>query len=93
MFDDNWSITNEEKAYFKDRSAIGRFGFSLCLLFFKKYGYFPKRHIDIPEEAMFYVAGDIGVSADLFSEYDFSGRSAKLHRTEIRDAGCSMACS
>jgi len=39
----------------------------------------------ISEEALFYAASDIGVSADLFSEYDFSGRSAKLHRTEIRE--------
>lgn len=85
MFDDDWSITKEERTYLKDRSAIGRLGFSLCLLFFKKNGYFPKRHVDIPEEALFYVAGDIGISADLFSEYDFLGRSAKLHRTEIRE--------
>lgn len=84
MFDD-WSITNEERTYLKDRFAVGRLGFSLCLLFFKKNGYFPKRHVDIPEDALFYVASDIGVSADLFSEYDFSGRSAKLHRTEIRE--------
>ena len=85
MFDDDWSITNEERTYLKDRSALGRLGFFLCLLFFKKNGYFPKRHINIPEEALLYAAGDIGVSADLFSEYDFSGRSAKLHRTEIRE--------
>ncbi len=85
MFDDDWAITNEERTYLKDRSAVGRLGFFLCLLFFKKNGYFPKRHIDIPEEALFYAADDIGVSTDLFSEYDFSGRSAKLHRTEIRE--------
>lgn len=85
MFDDDWSITNEERTYLKDRSAIGRLGFFLCLLFFKKNGYFPKRHVDVPEKALFYAAGDIGVSVDLFSEYDFSGRSAKLHRAEIRE--------
>jgi TnpA family transposase len=84
LFDDNWSLTHEERTYLKDRSATGRLGFSLCLLFFKKNGYFPKRHVDIPEEALFYAASAIGVSANLFSEYDFLGRSAKLHRTEIR---------
>jgi TnpA family transposase len=85
LFDDDWTITNEERTYLKDRSGVGRLGFLLCLLFFKRNGYFPKRHVDIPEETLFYAADEIGVSADLFSEYDFSGRSAKLHRTEIRE--------
>lgn len=84
MFDD-WTITNEERAYLKDRSSVGRLGFFISLLFFKRNGYFPKRHIDIPEETLFYAADDIGVSADLFYEYNFSGRTAKLHRTEIRE--------
>jgi Tn3 transposase DDE domain/Domain of unknown function (DUF4158) len=85
LLDDDWLITDDDRTHLEDRSAIGRLGFALCLLFFRRNGYFPKRHTDIPEEALFRVASDLGVSEDLFSGYDFSNRSAKLHRTEIRE--------
>ncbi len=42
MVIEHWLLAENELALLKDRTAVGRLGFALCLKFFQQNGYFPK---------------------------------------------------
>ncbi len=58
--------------------------FALCLKFFEMEGRFPDSAEEIPVEVVDFVARQVGVRFDVFGGYDWSGRSWKRHRAEIR---------
>ncbi|MCB8775861.1 DUF4158 domain-containing protein, partial [Escherichia coli] len=46
---------------------------------------FPRAGSDFPHGAAEYVAGQVGVGASALDDYEWSGRTAKRHRAQIRD--------
>ena len=60
-------------------------GFGILLKFFQATGRFPLHRKEISADEIQYVAGQLKVSPTLWSDYDWSGRSIKYHRSEIRE--------
>jgi Domain of unknown function (DUF4158) len=81
-----WTLDEEDVKLLANKSGATRLGFALTLKYFEQEGRFPRRAADIPEAAVGYVAGQAGVTADEFASYDWSGRTVKNHRAQIRAA-------
>jgi hypothetical protein len=81
-----WTLDEEDVRLLANKSGATRLGFALTLKYFEQEGRFPRRAADIPEAVVGYVAGQAGVAAGEFAAYDWSGRTVKNHRAQIRDA-------
>jgi hypothetical protein len=79
-----WTLDEEELALLANKSGATRLGFGLMLKFFELEARFPRRE-DIPRPAVEFMAGQVKVEAALFSSYDWSGRTIKNHRAQVRD--------
>jgi len=79
-----WTLDPEEVALLANKSGATRLGFGLMLKFFELEARFPRRE-DIPRAAVEFMAGQVKVEAELFAAYDWSGRTIKNHRAQVRD--------
>ncbi|WP_406177315.1 DUF4158 domain-containing protein [Streptomyces sp. NBC_00996] len=59
-------------------------GFAVQLKSLTWRGRFPKLRIQLPPDAVEHVAKQVGVLAAELAFYDFTGRTAKRHRSELR---------
>jgi hypothetical protein len=62
-----------------------KISFVLMLKFFELEGRFPQFVEEFPQAAVDHVAGVVKVPAEDLAKYDLSSRSAKGHRTQIRE--------
>ena len=69
-----------------NKSGPARLGFVLMLKSFEPEGRFPQFLEEFPQAAADYVADVVKVPAEDLAKYDLSSRSAKGHRTQIREA-------
>ncbi|MFI0487471.1 Tn3 family transposase [Actinomadura sp. 9N215] len=81
---EGWTLDEDEVGLLANKSGATRLGFALLLKFFELEGRFPRRE-DVPRAAVEYVAEQLKVDAALFAEYDWSGRTIKYHRAQVRD--------
>ncbi|MGH3821654.1 MAG: DUF4158 domain-containing protein [Pseudonocardiaceae bacterium] len=70
-----------------------RLGFAVLLRFYTERGRFPRGRSEIPDIAADYVARQVGVPAAELAFYDWSGRTIKAHRVQIRQALGFRECS
>jgi TnpA family transposase len=56
----------------------------LLLKYFEIEGRFPHRQRDIPQAAVEFMARQVNISAAVFAEYNWRGRTIKYHRATIR---------
>ena len=61
-------------------------GFALLSKFFELEARFPRSAEEVPPPAVDYVAEQVKVAPGEFAAYDWSGRSIKYHRAQVRDA-------
>jgi hypothetical protein len=61
-------------------------GFALLLRFYTEQGRFPRGRSEIPDSAVEYVSRQVDVAASEVAFYDWSGRTIKAHRVQIRRA-------
>ena len=73
QFAKNWLLLPDERALLIDRTAHGRIGIALLLKFFQQKGNFPARRNDIPQEAVSYMADQIGVSPSAWHNLAWGG--------------------
>ena len=59
-------------------------GAALLLKYFQVDGRFPRRQRDVPQAAIAYVAKQLKISPDQYAQYDWQGRTIKMHRAAIR---------
>ncbi|MEV6332937.1 DUF4158 domain-containing protein [Streptomyces sp. NPDC051909] len=78
-----WAATGP---WSQTRPGPTRLGFVLMLKFFELEDRFPQLVEELPPAAVDYVADVVKVSAEDLAKYDLSSRSAKGHRTQIREA-------
>ncbi|TMR20549.1 DUF4158 domain-containing protein [Nonomuraea turkmeniaca] len=79
-----WTLDEEESALLANKSGTTRLGFALMLKFFELEARFPRRE-DTPRAAVDFMAGQVKVEAALFASYDWSGRTIKDHRAQVRE--------
>lgn len=80
----HWTLLSDEHELLANKSGATRLGFALLLKFFQCEGRFPRHCREISADVVAYLAAQVGVSAEIWSEYDFDSRSIKRHRVQIR---------
>ncbi len=78
-----WSLSFADIEFVNAKPAATRLGLAAQLKFFAAYGFFATAAADIPDEAVTYLAEQLGVSNRDLLGYDFSGRSGRRHCAEI----------
>ena len=70
----------------RNKTAASRLGFALLLKYFELEGRFPESREELPQAAVDYVAGLVGVDPSALAKYAWSGRTIEYHRAQIRAA-------
>ena len=70
-----WTLTPADHALVMIKNSGNRLGFAVLLLFYRAYGRFPERAMEIDAEALARVARQLGVEPDHHGEYDTTGRT------------------
>jgi hypothetical protein len=81
-----WTLLEDDTAKLRNKSVANRLGFAMLLKFFEIEARFPEATKEVPTAAVSYVAQQVKVSAEEWAAYDWQGRTATRHRTEIREA-------
>jgi TnpA family transposase len=81
---EHWTLTHDEFELLRNRTDRSRFGFAALLKFFQVEGRFPSSSKEVPTVALDYLADQLGLSREGFTEYDLSGRSGERDRAQIR---------
>ena len=80
-----WQIWPAEQHMIEKKRGATRLGFALLLKFFQIEGRFPGGAIEIPAQAVRFVAEQVGVEATALRDYSWKGRALKYHRAQIRE--------
>src|SRR5262249_8925170 len=81
-----WTLVEADWELVGNKSGATRLGFALLLKFFELEARFPHTAEEIPRAAVDNVARQVQVPAEQLDTYDWSGRSIKYHRVQIREA-------
>lgn len=81
----HFTLSAPERALLGNKSGATRLGFALLLKSFQLEGHFPDHASAVPESVVQFIAAQCGVSALLLEQLDWQGRSARLHRAEVRE--------
>ncbi|MDN5918863.1 MAG: Tn3 family transposase, partial [Pseudonocardia sp.] len=90
---DQFTLGEDELELLRNKTGATRLGFGVVLKFLIWKGRFPRGRGEVPDNAVEHVARQVGVRASEIGFYDWSGRQAKRHRTEIRERLGFRECS
>jgi len=83
-----WTLFPDELALVEGKTGYTRLGFAVMLRFFAEEGRFPRDKHEVPAEVLRFVGEQVGAGPGVGPEgwlrHDWSGRSIKYHRSEIR---------
>lgn len=82
----SWTLVGQDWQLVGNKTGPTRLGFALLLKFFEIEARFPRYGEEIPAQAVAYVAEQVGVPAEEFSQYSWRSRSIEYHRAQIRSA-------
>jgi hypothetical protein len=82
---DHFTLQTDEMALLRHTTDRNRLGFAVLLKCFQYEGRFPQRPQDVPEDIIHYMADQLAIPAEVYTQYDWQGRSIKMHRARIRD--------
>ncbi|MGH3847869.1 MAG: DUF4158 domain-containing protein, partial [Pseudonocardiaceae bacterium] len=81
---EHFTLYPDEHDLLRDKSGVGRLGFSLLLKYLRWKGRFPRGRSELPEGSVEFVAKQVGVAACELGFYDWDGRQIKRHRVQLR---------
>lgn len=82
---ESWTLLDDDRLLLSNKSGSTRLGFAVLLKFFEVEARFPLSAGEVPGAAVRFVAAQLGVAAEEFARYDWSGRTVKYHRAQIRE--------
>ncbi|HEU5379294.1 MAG TPA: DUF4158 domain-containing protein [Ktedonobacteraceae bacterium] len=82
---EHFTLIEEDKDVLENKTGATLLGCALLLKCFEYEGHFPSAKYEIPKSIVDYIARQLKVDANLFPQYDWNGRTIKLHRTQIRE--------
>jgi hypothetical protein len=86
-------LIDKEPELVATKRGAAKIGFALMLRFYTEKGRFPRGRSEIHDDAVEYVARQIGVDRTEIAFHDFTGRTSKAHRAQIRDSLGFRECS
>lgn len=81
---ESWTLAPNDLRLVANKTGATRLGFAVLLKFFELEARFPASSAEVPVEAVDFIGRQIGVPFDVLSGYDWSGRSWKRHRSQVR---------
>ncbi|WP_194909564.1 DUF4158 domain-containing protein [Catenulispora rubra] len=81
---EHWTVLPDEDALLFGRHQDTKLAFALMLKFYTFHGRFPRRRFEFAEEVVEHVAAQLKLPASGFGLYNWSGRTSKEHRKQIR---------
>lgn len=90
---DRWTLVGKEPELVAAKRGAAKIGFALMLRFYTENGRFPRGRSEIHDDAVEYVARQVGVDRTEIAFYDFTGRTSKAHRAQIRESLGFRECS
>ncbi len=82
---EHFTFIPNELSLLGNKTGGTRLGFAVLFKFFQFQARFPNHRNEIPKEVVLYIAKQINLGHWLIDEYDWSGRSIKYHRAQIRE--------
>jgi Domain of unknown function (DUF4158) len=82
---EHWTLPPDELKLVANKTGATRLGFALLLKAFAYQGRFPRNVHELPGTVVVHVAKQVGVPAELYPSYAWSGRTIKYHRVQIRE--------
>ncbi len=81
-----WTLLDEDRALLARRRGATALGFAVLLKHYSRHGRFPRGRSDVADdEAIAFIAGQLGVDASDLGFYEWAGRTIEYHRAQIRD--------
>ncbi len=81
---ENWTLLPTELNLVSSKVGANQIGFALLLKYFQIHARFPHSTKEIPDTIISYIAGQLEIPSDSYSDYDWQGRSITNHRASIR---------
>ena len=81
---ENWTLLPSELELVNKKVDANRIGFAILLKYFQIFARFPDLTTKIPDTIISYIASQLEADTQLYSQYNWQGRSIKNHRAEIR---------
>ena len=80
-----WFLSDDELALLQSINPNNRLAFAVQLKFLEHEGRFPRHRGEIAVTVIELIANQLAVSAVLLRDYDWNGRVARRHRSELRE--------
>ena len=81
---EQWMLTPDELALLANKAGSTRLGFAVLLKVFGRDGRFPRSRQEVAGAVVVHLAKQVGVPAEHYLQYDWTGRAIKYHRAQIR---------
>ena len=81
---EHWTLLVDEQELIAGKRGSTRLGFALLLKFYVRLGRFPRGRSELPDEAVAFVAKQVGVPPGELGFYEWSGSTIGYHRWQIR---------
>jgi hypothetical protein len=81
---EHWTLLADEQELIAGKRGPTRLAFALLLKFYTRAGRFPRGRGELPDEAVEFVAGQVGVDPNELGIYEWSGSTIAYHRAQIR---------
>ncbi|MFF0658732.1 DUF4158 domain-containing protein [Micromonospora tulbaghiae] len=81
---EHWTLLDDERELTAGKRGPTRLGFALLLKFYTRAGRFPRGRGELPDEAVEFVARQVGVDSAELVLYEWSGSTIAYHRAQIR---------
>jgi hypothetical protein len=74
---ESWSLVPDDLVVIGNKSGTTRLGFAVLLKFFELEARFPSSPDEVPAEAVDFVARQLELRFDVWTRYEWSGRSSQ----------------
>ena len=81
---DHWTLLKDEQELVAGKRGPTRLGFALLLKFYARAGRFPRGRAELQDDAVAFVARQVGVPASDLGFYEWAGSTIEYHRAQIR---------
>src|SRR5579884_990192 len=82
---EHFTLVEDDLKILTNKTGATRLGCAILLKCFQLEGRFPHAKYEIPRSVVDYLAHQLKLDAALFQQYDWEGRTIKLHRAQIRE--------
>lgn len=75
-----WTLLDEDRELLVGKRGATGLGFALLLKHYSRHGRFPRSRADLPDDAVQFVARQVGVEGADLNAYEWSGSTIDYHR-------------